>query len=109
MSKKDFDNYFNQICSQYFDLQDTLKDLSEELDKGMIDPERITNLKKTITPVENNYRSLLYIKYLLDKPSKKRKVSRYNMQSKRILETSKGYHKKDVIDKNQSVINNIKL
>ena len=45
MARRDFDNYYNQICNQYFELQQVLEDLSKEVSEGMIEPERIEQLK----------------------------------------------------------------
>ena len=106
--KKDFDVYYKQICNQYFELQEVMKDLSNDFEKGMVDPEQIKQLKKTIQPVENNYRTLSYIKYLLDKPAKKSKQCRYKKSNRKLLSVCKGKTKEDLIKENENVIAELK-
>ena len=101
MSKKDFEAYYSAICKQYFDLNEVMKDLSEEVSKGMKTPECIDQLKLTIAPVQNNYKTLSYIKYLLDKPSRDTKVKRYNRSNKHLLMRSMGRQAKDLIQENE--------
>lgn len=109
MARKDFNDYYDNICSQYLELQEVLKDLSAEVSNGMIEPERIEQLMLTIKPVENNYRTLSYIKYLLDKPNKTSKVARYNKMSKNLQSVSKGHTQNDLETQNRKIIDNLKL
>ena len=109
MARKDFDVYYNQICEQYMQLQNVLKDLSEEVSNGVVEPERIEQLKQTIIPVENNYRTLGYIKYILDKPTRKHKQSRYKNQNNKLLSQCKGKTKDDILLENKKIIENLKL
>ena len=67
MARRDFDAYYNKIASQLFELDRVFKDLSQEADAGMVEPERLEQVKKTIEPIKNSYQTLSYIKYLLDK------------------------------------------
>ena len=107
--KKDFDDYYNQICRQYAELQEVLADLSDEVSNDMIEPERIKQLKLTIKPVENSYRTLSYIKYLLDKPKRASKQRRYNSSSKNLLLASAGHTQEEVVKENKSIIDNLTL
>ena len=109
MARKDFDNYYNQICNQYFELQQVLEDLSKEVSEGMIEPERIEQLKQTIVPVENNYRTLGYIKYLLDKPTRKSKESRYKSMNKKLLKQCEGRTQKDLVRENNDIIKGLHI
>lgn len=107
--KKDFDEYYNQICKQYNELQMVLKDLSKEVDEGIIEPERIDQLKVTISPIENSYKILSYIKYLLDKPckSKKNKIEKYKHRNKKLLEISKGKTQQEIQEENEKILKNL--
>ena len=107
MARKDFDKYYLSICNQYAQLQEVLEDLSKEVSSGMIEPERIEQLKKTILPVENNYRTLSYIKYLLDMPKKKSKISRYNGANSKLLKNSKGRTQQDLEKENNDIISGL--
>lgn len=109
MSIKHFNDYYNQICNQYFELQQTLQDLSEEVATGMIEPDRITQLKQTILPIENSYRTLSYIKYLLNMPNKKQKRHRYESQNKNLKLQAKDRTKEDLINKNKEILRDLHL
>ena len=109
MARRDFDNYYNQICTQYFELQQVLEDLSKEVSEGMIEPERIEQLKQTIVPVENNYRTLSYIKYLLDKPTRKQKEVRYKNMNKKLLKQSEGRTQEDLVKENNDIIKSLHI
>lgn len=109
MARKDFDNYYNQICNQYFELQQVLEDLSKEVSEGMIEPERIEQLKQTIVPVENNYRTLGYIKYLLDKPTRKQKEARYKSMNKKLIEQCNGRTQEDIVKENNDIIKSLHI
>lgn len=109
MSIKHFNEYYDQICNQYFQLQQTLQDLSEEVSNGMVEPERIEQIKQTILPVENNYKTLSYIKYLLNMPNKKSKLNKYKNQQKKLVEISKGKTKEDLINQNNQILENLHL
>ena len=109
MARRDFDNYYNQICNQYFELQQVLEDLSKEVSEGMIEPERIEQLKQTIVPVENNYRTLGYIKYLLDKPIRKQKEARYKNMSKKLLKQCEGRTREDLVKENNDIIKGLHI
>ena len=75
MAKKDFDEYFNEICSQYINMKKQIELYEESLSKSVMSPEDIerirNNLQMTITPLMSSYKTLSYVKYLLDLPVKK--------------------------------------
>lgn len=108
MARKDFDAYYNKIASQLFELDRVFKDLSAEADAGMVEPERLENVKRTIEPIRNSYQTLSYIKYLLDMPANKQKRTRFKGQNKKLLEASKGSQSKDVIERNDQILKELK-
>lgn len=108
MARKDFDAYYNKIASQLFELDKVFKDLSAEADAGMIEPERLEQVKITIEPIRTSYHTLSYIKYLLDKPARKAKQGRYDRQSKKVLRSTEGYQSKDYIDKNSKILGGLR-
>ncbi len=108
MSRKDFDLYFQQISKQYHDLNVALQDMSEEVNNGMLEPERLEGIKATILPVKNSYETLNYIRYLLDKPTRKSKHNRYNGQNKKVLNTCKDKTKELVLQENSRIINSLR-
>lgn len=108
MARKDFDDYYNKISSQLFELDKVFKDLEREVSSGMVEPERIEQLKITIEPIRNSYHTLSYIKYLLDKPTRKSKHKRYDGQSRTILKSSSGYHRSDIVGRNDRILKEIR-
>ena len=55
MSVKHVEEYYNQICRQYQEMLDDIKDLEKECTEGIVEPERIDRLKEQIAPIKNNY------------------------------------------------------
>jgi hypothetical protein len=108
MARKDFDAYYNKIASQLFELDKVFKDLAAEADAGMVEPERLEQVKVTIEPIKTSYQTLSYIKYLLDKPARKSKHSRYDNQSRKLLNSTRGYHSKDYINRNSEILGGLK-
>ena len=108
MARRDFDAYYNKIASQLFELDRVFKELAAEADAGMVEPERLEQVKKTIEPIKNSYQTLSYIKYLLDMPARKTKRSRFARQNKKLLNASKGSQSKDVIERNDKILRGLK-
>lgn len=108
MAKKDFDAYYNKIASQLFELDKVFKDMEQEVNSGMVEPERIEQLKLTIEPIRTSYHTLSYVKYLLDRPARKSKHSRYDRSKKKVLNSSRGYHSSDFIDRNDKILKGLK-
>lgn len=77
MSKKHVDEYFNKIVADYKEMLDTLKDMEEECSNGLIHPDKIEQMKQIIIPLRDNYMTLSWIMFLLNKPAKKQKQKKY--------------------------------
>ena len=73
MSRKHFEEYYNELYSNYDEMIKLLKELENECINNMVAPETIENYKKTLEPIKNAFLNVQYIKYLLDKPNKKEK------------------------------------
>ena len=108
MARKDFDRYYDQIANQYRELNHVLENMNKELQEGMIEPERVDNLKLTLAPVITSYQQLSYIKYLLDMPTRRNKVKRYKSSSKSLKE-AKNNTGDVILSNNDKVIQNVKL
>lgn len=110
MSLKHFEEYYNEVSAQYGELLENLKEMEELCEKGMISPERVDNLQKMVAPVKDNYMTISYIKYLLNKPNRKEKQKRYEGQNKKFLEKIDPSKTKDgIISQNDSILKNMKL
>lgn len=106
MAKKDVDKYFDQICKDYHELIETLHDMEEEAAKGLLDPDKLIQMKSYIEPIKVNWQRISYIMYLLNMPSKKSKQERYRNQNKKLIHGNATLD--DVQLENQNQINKIK-
>lgn len=106
--KKDFDRYYEQIANQYKELNKVLENMNKELQEGMVEPERLENLKLTLAPVITTYQQLSYIKYLLDMPANKKKHLRYKKSSK-LLKEAKTNNGNNIIERNETILKNAQL
>lgn len=86
MAVKHIKEYYGIVQKQYRQMQENLKLFEEESQNGMVDPERVANIIKSIEPLKNNYQQLSYIMYLLNLPERKRKEARYITENKKLLE-----------------------
>lgn len=108
MARKDFDSYFMVVSKQYQELNKALEELSKEVEQGMFEPERLEQLKATILPVKNSYETLNYIRYLLDKPTRSSKHSKYDSQCKKQLKQCGSNTRDAIIQRNRAVLDSIR-
>lgn len=85
MSKKDFDREYIQIENQYLEMLENLKDMEKELADGLVNPDLLAQMKEIIKPLRTNYEMWNYIKFLLNKPTKKKKEEKYKNQNKKLM------------------------
>lgn len=108
MAIKHVKNYYDEITEQRNEIIQNLKDFEEECKSGMIEPERLDNIKKSIEPLLQNWERLTYIMYLLNLPVKKDKQSKYNKQNKKkISQLNKSNSLESVIEENNKCINKV--
>ena len=106
MSVKDVKDYYDKVSEDYHQLVVTLRDMEEEYRNNLVSPETLKNLEKQIEPIKTNFRTISYIIFLLNKPTKKSKQERYRKQNKKILENCKTLD--EVKEENKTVLNNIR-
>lgn len=87
MAKKDFDEYYFTHYQGYLEALDALSQIGVESQNKMISQEHIDNAKASLQPIIDAQRFLDYVKYLLDKPTRKEKSNQYNKQNKKILDS----------------------
>lgn len=85
MSKKDVEIYYKQIVDQYSEMVDNVKEMEGYVSTHMVDSETLDKMKTMLEPIKNNYMTLSYIMFLLNKPTKKKKEARYASQNKKVL------------------------
>lgn len=106
MSVNDVREYYDKISDDYHELVLTLRELEEEYNNNLVSPESLENLKKQIEPIKTNFRTISYIIYLLNQPTKKAKQGRYRNQNKALLQNSRSLE--EVREENKTIIKNIK-
>lgn len=110
MSKKDVDNYFNEVSNNYHELLENLREMEDDVKNNLISPERLENLKLTIQPIKDNYETLSYIIFLLNKPTRKEKENGYIRRNKKFLSNiDKSKTKDGILENNRRILDNMKL
>lgn len=105
MSKKDFDREYKQIESQYLEMLENLKDMEQELANGLVNPDMFEQMKEIIKPLKTNYEMWNYIKFLLNKPTRKQKEERYRNQNKKLISQMKTFEQ--MKEENNQVLNEL--
>ena len=109
MSIKHVNKYYDQICDQYQEMLENLKDLSTEAEKGFVEPERVTRLEQQIAPIKQNYERWTYMMFLLRQPNRESKIPRYEQQNKKLLSSlSKDNSLSAVLRENNQVLTEMK-
>ena len=99
MSVKDVKRYYKQICDQYKEMVEDIKDLEEEAAKGLVKPERIDRLRDQVAPIKINYERWSYMMFLLNQPVKKSKKARYEQQNRKLLKSLSAANSADAVIK----------
>ena len=97
MAVKHIVKYYNQICEQYTDMLNEIRDFEEEARRGMIEPERLDQIKEDIKPMKDNYERWAYMMYLLNLPAKKSKQKKYVRQNNKLLASISDKNKIDAV------------
>ena len=109
MAVKHVIEYFNQIADQRKEMLNNLKDFEEECAKGLVEPERLEKIKENIQPILDNYQTLSYIMFLLNKPVKKSKQYKYTSQNKKLLNSiDKKFTQTGIIEENNQALEQLK-
>lgn len=106
MAIKDVVQYYKECESQYKEFKEEMDDFKLLCSQGMVSPEVVENAQKMLAMVEDNYKKLSYIIFLLNKPVKKEKFNRYLGQNKKLVEKSTSKDK--VMAQNSKCIKEIK-
>ena len=108
MAVKHIKEYYEQVCEQYVQMNEELRDFQKEVENGLVEPERIDNLKALIEPLKNNYMTLSWIMYLLNKPQRESKEKGYERRNRKSTESlDKKFNKDGIMKQNEDVIKSI--
>lgn len=106
LARKHLVDYYNTVAEQWVVLKADLADFEQECREGIIEPEKLEQIKENIQPLLNNYETLSYIMFLLNKPAKKEKEKRYVQQNKKFLKSiDPKFTKEGLIEENKNVLN----
>jgi hypothetical protein len=109
MAIKHVKEYYENVCNQYIQMNEELRDFQKEIEEGLVEPERIDNLKAIIEPLKNNYMTLSWIMYLLNKPQRNSKEKAYQKRSKKLTESLDNRFNQDgILNQNDDVIKSIR-
>lgn len=101
MSLKHVNKYYKQICEQYEEMINDIKDVEKEAERGLIEPERIERLKEQVAPIKHNYERWTYMMFLLHQPNRKEKIKKYQRQNAKLIsQLSKENSLEAVIEEN---------
>ena len=105
MAKKDFDREYKQIEAQYLEMLENLKDMEKELADGLVSPDMFEQMKEIIKPLRTNYEMWSYVKFLLNKPTRKQKEAKYRNQNKKLISQMKTFEQME--EENNQVLNEL--
>lgn len=109
MSKKHVDEYFKQVSDNYVEMIDTLKEIEDAAQTGLVSPDKLENVKQQVEGIKNNYMRISYIMFLLNQPNREKKVSKYRSQNKKKLNAIPKEHTLEgVVKENKEILNKIK-
>lgn len=109
MAKKDVIEYYNQVCNQYSEMMDTLRDFEKESMEGLYPPEKLESIKQTLEPLKQNYQRISWIIFLLNKPRGKLSQKLYQRRNQKLLKSlNRENSKEGVVAENDKVIMDLK-
>lgn len=109
MSVKAVEKVYKEVCDQYFEMLQDIKDIEKEASEGLCDPELVDRLKEQIAPLQQNYQRWAYIMYLLHQPQRADKHKGYQKRNKKLLEKLDSSNSiQATLDENKSVLNNMR-
>ena len=108
MSIKHVNEYYKQICDQYKEMFEDIKDLEKEAETGLIEPERVERLKEQVAQIKQNYERWTYMMFLLHQPNRKEKIKKYQRQNTKLLNSlSNSNSLEAVIEENENAMQHI--
>lgn len=109
MAIKHIREYFDIVANQYVEMIDAYRDLEKECQEGLVEPERLDNMRLLLDPIKANYLRISYIMYLLNKPARESKGPKYVQANKKLLEKiSKEHTLEGVVEENKAALESIK-
>ena len=110
MALIDFKRYMFQVEAQYVEMKNDLTDFEKALKDGYITEEQLKSVKEDVDIIEQNYRRLLYVAFLLEIPKRNSKKAKHKTANKAVIDyfEALGAGENAVIDENKSLITKIR-
>ena len=109
MSVKHVKKYYDEICEQYKEMLENIKDAEQDAMNDMVDMDYVENLKKVIQPIKDNYERWSYLMFLLNQPERKEKITAYKRRMEKFLNgLPKDKSVEATIEENNSALKNVK-
>ena len=86
MSIKHVKKYYRDVEKLYLELVSELNDMKDDFEKGLCTEDELNNLLLPVKGLEENYKRLSYVMYLLFQPNRDKKVSSYTKQNKELYD-----------------------
>lgn len=110
MALIDFKRYMFQIEAQYVEMKNDLEDFAQALKDGYITEEQLASVKEDVALIEQNYKRLLYVAFLLEIPKRNSKKAKYKKVNQSLInyfeELNAGENA--IINENKSLLENIR-
>ncbi len=108
MARKHVVQYYLEMQNVYFQMRDTMKDFDEMLRNGEIEEEVFKQAQKDYLEVEENYKRISYIMFLLNKPQKNSKEPKEIEDNKMWYDALKGESREAILDESKDALADFK-
>lgn len=109
MAIKDIKEYYQKVCNDYSSMLETLTDMEEAFNNNLVSEEQLNQVKKIIEPLKNNYMTLSWVIFLLNKPARKEKFNTYDRQMTKFKKNLDEYRNPfNVLKEDEEVLKKLK-
>lgn len=108
MAYRDVIKFRDDLYAQLQEMEENINELAELSRTGMVSPETFENAKVYTDRIKDNYEKVSWVLFLLNKPKRKNKESRYTNQSKKLLRECGNWNSDTIRKQNNDLINQCK-
>lgn len=109
MSVKHVKKYYDEICEQYKEMLENIKDSEQDAMNNIVDIDYVDNLKKIIQPIKDNYERWSYMMFLLNQPERKQKIPAYKRRMEKFLSgLDKSNSLEATLEENEAALKKVK-
>lgn len=100
MAVKDVKKYYDQIMSQYLELQKDVMDFDKELKEGHVEQWQFDQAQSMLFRITDNVNRWTYMMKLLYQPTKKSKIKKYKKEDQIIYDQCEHFSAENIIQEN---------